>query len=85
MFTAVLLAPLLCSAAPPAGPLTPEQIFDYLRPHFRPPAKFADDKGDYRSPLLFDDGKPVKTADDWSKRRKEILNTGTASWGRGPS
>src|SRR5687767_3675279 len=31
-----------------------------LSPHFRPPAQFANDLGAYRSPLLFDDGRPVR-------------------------
>jgi hypothetical protein len=70
---AVLIAPLLCSAAPPTRPLTPDEALARLQPYFRPPDKFAADRGDYRSPLLFDDGKPVKTADDWLRRRKEIL------------
>jgi len=73
MLAAALLAPLLCSAAPPARPLTPDEILARLAPHFRPPTKLADDRGDHRSPLLFDDGSPVKTADDWTRRRKEIL------------
>ncbi|HUW59136.1 MAG TPA: alpha/beta fold hydrolase [Planctomycetota bacterium] len=42
---------------------------------FKPPEKYANDFGAYRSPLLFDDGTPVKTSDDWQRRRKEILKT----------
>jgi hypothetical protein len=44
-----------------------------IAPYFTPPAKLADDYGSFRSPLIFDDGRPVKTAADWSKRREEIL------------
>jgi hypothetical protein len=33
----------------------------------------AGDFGAYRSPLVFDDGRPVKTAEDWAKRREELL------------
>ncbi|MHC4916275.1 MAG: dienelactone hydrolase family protein [Planctomycetota bacterium] len=40
---------------------------------FRPPRAYAGDFGEYRSPLLFDDGRPVKTAAGWRRRRKEIL------------
>lgn len=40
---------------------------------FTPPPEFAKDFGRYRSPLLFDDGRPVRTAADWQKRRQEIL------------
>lgn len=44
-----------------------------LAPAFAPPAEFAGKLGDYRSPLLFDDGTPVRTAEDWKRRRDEIL------------
>lgn len=40
---------------------------------FKPPAEFAGDYGDYRSPLKFGDGREVKSAADWPARRKEIL------------
>lgn len=40
---------------------------------FKPPTEFANDFGTYRSPLKFDDGRPVRTAADWSRRREEIL------------
>lgn len=60
MLSLVLLA---FAAAPP----------DLLAPYFRPPPAFARDLGHYRSPLLFDDGTPVRTAADWRKRRQELL------------
>lgn len=40
---------------------------------FRCPAEFHGDLGKYRSPLTFDDGRPVRDADGWQRRRKEIL------------
>ncbi len=43
-----------------------------LAPYFKPPVKYAADMGSYRSPLLFDDGTPVRTPEDWAKRRAEI-------------
>lgn len=46
-----------------------------IRPSFAPPPQSANDFGDYRSPLIFDDGTRVKTPADWQKRRKEILET----------
>src|SRR5205814_1268579 len=46
-----------------------------LAPYFRPPAELADDLGNYRTPLKFADGHPVKNADDWRQRRQEILKT----------
>src|SRR5262245_8801157 len=52
-----------------------EAIQKKLAPYFRPPAELAKDFGEYRSPLQFNDGTQVKTAADWQKRRKEILET----------
>jgi hypothetical protein len=46
-----------------------------LAPYFTPPAEFAGQLGDYKSPLRFADGTEVKTADDWKRRRQEILKT----------
>jgi hypothetical protein len=50
-----------------------EPVPEKLAPFFRPPPEFAKDFGTYRSPLLFADGTPVKTAADWQRRRQEIL------------
>lgn len=44
-----------------------------IAPYFTPPAQYARQFGKYRSPLLFDDGTPVKTAAEWQRRRREIL------------
>jgi len=40
---------------------------------FGPPAEYENDYGGYKSPLLFGDGKKVKTPEDWKRRREEIL------------
>src|SRR6185369_16733808 len=40
---------------------------------FAPPAEYRGKLGEYRSPLRFDDGTPVRTAADWPRRREEIL------------
>ena len=45
-----------------------------LAPHFAPPPEYAGKLGDYRSPLLFDDGTPVRTKEEWPRRRQEILS-----------
>ena len=57
-----------------AGPTCGEETAaaKLLAPHFAPPAEFAD-LGTFRSPLLFEDGTPVKSAADWTRRRAEIL------------
>jgi hypothetical protein len=70
MTTLVLLLPVLAVAP------TDQPVPERLAPFFRPPAEYATDYGDYRSPLKFDDGTPVRDAADWPKRRREIL----AAW-----
>jgi len=46
-----------------------------IAPFFSPPPELAHNFGEYRSPLRFHDGSPVKTQADWQKRRYEILKT----------
>lgn len=55
-----------------------------LAPHFRPPAEFVNDLGRYRSPLKFADGSPVRTPQDWQKRRAEILKDWHSRMGEWP-
>ena len=43
---------------------------------FQPPGEFRDDFGSYKSPLTFNDGRPVRDAAGWRERRREIL----AAW-----
>lgn len=54
-------------------PLSPEEMGTRLAPFFKPPAENKREMAAYRSPLLFDNDEPVKTAADWQKRRAEIL------------
>src|SRR3954470_12804448 len=65
---------LLCSRAVAAEP-GPSTAWQRIAPAFSPPTEFAEDYGNYRSPLKFNDGREVKTAEDWRKRREEILAT----------
>lgn len=46
-----------------------------LASYFRTPTAFVGKLGNYKSPLTFADGSPVRTADDWAKRRREIRKT----------
>ena len=46
-----------------------------LAEFFAPPEKYRTALGDFRSPLLFADGTPVRTPADWQRRRSEILST----------
>ncbi len=41
---------------------------------FQPPDIWRDRFGDYRSPLVFKDGRQVATAADWQLRRNELLS-----------
>ena len=48
-------------------------LWNKLQPFAQPPAEFADQMGTYRSPLTFADGTPVKTKEEWTRRRSELL------------
>lgn len=52
--------------------LKAEEAWDRITPWFSPPAEFANDFGEFRSPLIFEDGSNVEFAADWEKRREEI-------------
>ena len=66
----------LAGAGPPgvaAGAPQESAVWNSIAPFFKPPAELAGQFGSYRSPLVFDDGRPVKTPADWRVRRQEIL------------
>lgn len=63
----------------------PKNIPREIAPFFKPPRELADDFGNYRSPLRFYDGTPVKRPADWQKRRQEILETWQEIMGPWPS
>ena len=67
--TALALLPMAASGQ--GGPA--EDAARRLAPFFRPPPSLANDFGPYRSPLRFDEGRPVRDAADWARRRDEIL------------
>ena len=48
-------------------------LWSKLQPFAQPPAEFAGQLGAYRSPLVFADGSPVKTKEDWARRRSELV------------
>lgn len=57
-----------------AAPMVPAQTpWAALAPLFDPPAALAGQMGSLRSPLVFADGSPVRSAADWPRRRAEIL------------
>jgi hypothetical protein len=57
---------------------------DPIKPLSVPTPDFADDGGDYRSPLVFEDGRRVESADQWPERRAEILERWTSLLGEWP-
>jgi hypothetical protein len=61
-----------------------EQIWKAIAADFVPPEEFAGDYGDFRSPLKFYDGRDVKDAEDWGKRREEILKHWHGMMGQWP-
>ncbi len=60
---------LLLGLAVLSGTATAQQE---LADCFEPPEQFREDYGDYRSPLVFNDGRRVRHATDWPQRREEI-------------
>ncbi len=70
-----ILAWLIILAAAPCTSLAQNVSVEWreLAPFFTPPEEFQGTFGDYRSVLNFDDGSPVRTAEDWPRRREEIL------------
>lgn len=55
-----------------------------LSSYFEPPPELANDFGNYRSPLLFENGEPVRNANDWAKRRVEIKRSWLKELGSWP-
>lgn len=56
-----------------------------LSPFFRPLPEFADAFSSFRSPLVFDDGRRVGNAFEWSQRRREIRAAWDAILGSWPA
>jgi len=56
-----------------AGRSRESELWERLSPLFAPPADYKDQLFPLRPLLKFDDGRDVKTADDWKAHRAEIL------------
>jgi hypothetical protein len=67
LFATALFAGILVPATAQGTP------WDLIAPLFKVPARFVDQLGQYRSPLMFPDGTPVRTAADWERRRQQLL------------
>ncbi|MDH5604494.1 MAG: sialidase, partial [Cyclobacteriaceae bacterium] len=90
-FFAIVLSLLIfsCEVAEKAnvgeGNPLKDSIGKVLSPFFSPPPEYENDYGDYRSPLTFYEGTPVTTKEEWSLRRKEILDKWHEMMGSWPS
>jgi len=70
----LLLASIPCSApTAKADDSDREALWQRIEKYTAPPAEFAGQFGTYRSPLKLADGTPVRTVDDWNRRRAQIL------------
>ncbi len=70
----ITLALAAAFALPPAATTAASDPVE-LEPFFHPPAEFSGDLGAFRSPLYFEDGRKVQSAEHWRRRRDEILQT----------
>ncbi len=73
-------AALLLSASAQDG-ATP---WSEMEKFFAPPEEYQGKYGDYRSVMAFDDGTPVKSPEDWTRRREEIRKYWHAVMGAWP-
>lgn len=75
MFLIAAMIGLSCGAlaADPSALPPPGATWVRIQSAFQPPAELEQELGPYRSPLIFDNGRPVTAASQWPKRREEIL------------
>jgi hypothetical protein len=67
-----------------ASPAIGDNAYSTIKPYFTPPEAFRSKFGDYKSPLVFNDGSKVETPADWTRRRAEILEQWQEFLGRWP-
>ncbi|HUE95306.1 MAG TPA: hypothetical protein VMN39_01515, partial [Longimicrobiaceae bacterium] len=67
-----------------AVPKVRVSAWEVLAPLFEVPEAYAGQFGSYRSPLVFPDGSPVESPDDWVRRRGQLLDEWHALMGRWP-
>jgi hypothetical protein len=70
VITALIVLPPSIADDPPR-----DSAWARLEPFFRLPPEFQGDDGRYRSPLRFADSSSVLRAEDWPRRRREILES----------
>src|SRR5690554_2652824 len=81
----IILLTLFITGGTAQAQQSKKTIWKKISPYFSPPKELKNEFGDYPSPLVFEDGKKVKTSDDWKKRRQEILNEWHQMMGEWPA
>ena len=61
-----------CSTSPAQEPTSRALLANRLQPYYAPPPEFQGKRNQDKSPLIFEDGTVVQTAEDWKRRRGEI-------------
>jgi hypothetical protein len=79
------LVAILLVASAWSGTGAQRSAWDVIAPLFEVPDRFADQRGLYRSPLVFASGRPVRTPQDWERRRAELLDAWHGLMGRWPA
>lgn len=79
----ITVTTLFVSATTPVAAQAPATVD--IAPLFDVPPEFQGKLGEYRSPLLFADGTPVRTPADWARRRAELLREWHALMGPWPA
>jgi hypothetical protein len=71
-----MICVLACAASPGFADddARKAELLSKFSPYFHPPAEFADQYGDYKSPLETATGDRVTSATDWQARRAELDN-----------
>lgn len=86
--TSILIIGVFFASERGQGQIVPrhsaEAVWKEIAPFFSVPQPYEGKYGEYRSPLKFYDGQPVRTPDDWKKRREEILLKWSEIMGRWP-
>lgn len=70
--SAIILLQFIAVNLQADGKCSKKATWDKISEYMSPAPEYAGNYGNYRSPLVFDNGRPVKTKSDWAKRRKEI-------------
>ena len=60
------------------------KAWNKIKDYFNPPVIYKDNYGNYRSPLLLNNGDTIKNVNDWNKKRKKIKDTWMNLMGKWP-